>query len=117
MKTKALSFRVDLSLLSFNWFLAVFVDIFPVEVSLSLFYDNNFISNKINNFNSILFILRISIFLHTKNCNSDYVHTMPPHFENGEKCDGSKSLASVHTMMEQFENGRKFDGNKGVARF
>ena len=22
--------------------------------------------------------------------DSDYVHTMPAHFENGEKCDGSE---------------------------
>ena len=45
----------------------------------------------------------------------DYVHTMPAHFENGEKCDGSKILASVHTIPAQFENGRKFDGNNLVA--
>ena len=36
---------------------------------------------------------------------SDYVHTMPANFENGEKCDGSKILASVHTIPVQFENG------------
>ena len=36
---------------------------------------------------------------------------MPPaHFENGEKCDGSKIWASVHTLQEQFENDNKFDG-------
>ena len=39
----------------------------------------------------------------------DCVHTMPAHFENGEKCDGSKIWASVHTIPAQFENGRKFD--------
>ena len=41
---------------------------------------------------------------------------MPAHFENDEKCDGSKIWASVHTMPEQFENGRKFAGKKLVAR-
>ena len=40
----------------------------------------------------------------------DCVHTMPAHFENGEKCDGSKILASVHMMPEQFKNGREYDG-------
>ena len=35
---------------------------------------------------------------------------MTAHFENGQKCDGSKLLASVHTIPAQFENGRKFDG-------
>ena len=35
----------------------------------------------------------------------DCVHTMPAHFENDEKCDGSIIWASVHTMPEQFENG------------
>ena len=35
---------------------------------------------------------------------------MPAHFENGEKCDGSKVSASVHTMPEQFENGVKLRG-------
>ena len=28
----------------------------------------------------------------------DSVHTMPAHFENGERCDGSKIWTSVHTM-------------------
>ena len=37
------------------------------------------------------------------------------HFEDDEKYDGSKILASVHTMPEQFENGRRFDGKKLVA--
>ena len=41
---------------------------------------------------------------------------MPAHFENDEKCDGSKIWASVHTMPEQFENGQKFAGKKLVAR-
>ena len=42
---------------------------------------------------------------------------MPAHFENGEKCDGCKTLASVHTMPEQFENGRKLDGNNSLQDF
>ena len=46
---------------------------------------------------------------HRVNAVLDCVDTMPPHFENGEKCDGSKIWASVHTMPEQFENSRKFD--------
>ena len=37
---------------------------------------------------------------------------MPAHFENGEKCDGSKIWAGVHTIPEQFENGRNSDGKK-----
>ena len=44
------------------------------------------------------------------------VRAMPAHFENDEKCDGSKIWASVHTMPEQFENGQKFAGKKLVAR-
>ena len=28
----------------------------------------------------------------------DYVQIMPAHFENGEKCDGSKICARVHTI-------------------
>ena len=47
----------------------------------------------------------------------DCVHTMPTHFENGEKCDGSKIWASVHTIPEQFENGAKFDGKKSLQDF
>ena len=46
----------------------------------------------------------------------DCVHMMPAHFENGEKCDGSKLGASVHTMPEQFENDRKFDSKILFAR-
>ena len=37
---------------------------------------------------------------------------MPTHFDTGEKCDGSKILASVHTFPEQFDIDRKFDGKK-----
>ena len=44
------------------------------------------------------------------------VHTMPAQFENGEKCDGSKTGASVHTIPEQFGNCRKSDGKILVAR-
>ena len=47
----------------------------------------------------------------------DCVHTMPAHFENGEKYDGCKTLASVHTMPEQFENGRKLDGKNSLQDF
>ena len=39
---------------------------------------------------------------------------MPAHFENGEKCDGSKIWASVHTIPEQFENGRNLDGKSSL---
>ena len=42
---------------------------------------------------------------------------MPAHFQNGEKCDGSKVCASVHTMPEQFENGRKFDCRNSLQDF
>ena len=42
---------------------------------------------------------------------------MATHFENDEKCDGSKILASVHTMQEQFDNGRKFDGKNSLQDF
>ena len=42
---------------------------------------------------------------------------MPAHFENDEKCDGSKIRASVHTMPEQFENGRKFDSKNSLQDF
>ena len=42
---------------------------------------------------------------------------MPAHFENGEKCDGSKIWASVHTIPEQFENGRKSDGKISLQDF
>ena len=45
----------------------------------------------------------------------DCVHTMPAHFENGEKCDSMRILASVHTMPEQFGNGTKFDRKKLTA--
>ena len=34
---------------------------------------------------------------------------MQARFENNEKCDGSKILASVHTIRAQFENDRNFD--------
>ena len=33
----------------------------------------------------------------------DRILTMPAHFENGEKCDGTRIWASVHTMAEQFK--------------
>ena len=36
--------------------------------------------------------------LTAKQSKTTYVHTMPEHFENGQKCDGSKIGASVHTM-------------------
>ena len=42
---------------------------------------------------------------------------MPAHFENCEKCDGSKILASVNTILEQFENDKKFDGKKTLQDF
>ena len=42
---------------------------------------------------------------------------MPAHFENGEKCDGSKIWASIHIMPEQFENGTKFDGKNSLQDF
>ena len=45
----------------------------------------------------------------------DCVHTIPAHFENGEKSDGSK--ASVHTIPAQFENGRKFDSKNSLQDF
>ena len=47
----------------------------------------------------------------------DCVHTMPAHFENGEKCDGSKIWASVHTMPAQFENSRKIDSKNSFQDF
>ena len=40
---------------------------------------------------------------------------MPAHFENDEKCDGSKILASVHTIPARFDYDRKFDSNKLFA--
>ena len=42
---------------------------------------------------------------------------MPAHYENGEKCDGSKFLASVHTIPAQFENSRKFDSKNSLQDF
>ena len=42
---------------------------------------------------------------------------MPAHFENDEKCDGSKIGAIVHTIPEQFENGRKSDGKNSLQDF
>ena len=42
---------------------------------------------------------------------------MPAHFENGEKSDGSKILASVHTIPAQFENGRKFGSKNSLQDF
>ena len=39
---------------------------------------------------------------------------MPAHFENGEKCNGSKIWARVHAMLEQFQNCMKFDSKKLV---
>ena len=42
---------------------------------------------------------------------------MPAHFENGEKCDVCKVLASVHTIPEQFENGKKLDGKNSLQDF
>ena len=42
---------------------------------------------------------------------------MPVHFENGEKCDGCKVLASIHTIPEQFENGRNLDGKTSLQDF
>ena len=42
---------------------------------------------------------------------------MLAHFENGEKCDGSKTWASVHMMPEQFENVRKLDGKNSLQDF
>ena len=39
---------------------------------------------------------------------------MPAHFENDEKSDGSKILASVHTMPAKSENGRKFDDKNSL---
>ena len=47
----------------------------------------------------------------------DCVLTMPAHFENGEKCDGSRIRASVHTMPEQFENDTKFDSKNSLQDF
>ena len=47
----------------------------------------------------------VKSFRNNDTVNLDCVHTMPAHFENDEKCDGSKIWASVHTMPEQFENG------------
>ena len=32
----------------------------------------------------------------------DSVHTMPAKFENDEKCDGRKIVASVHTIPARF---------------
>ena len=37
---------------------------------------------------------------------------MPAKFENIEKCDGNKILASLHTIPAQFEIIRKLDGRK-----
>ena len=42
---------------------------------------------------------------------------MPAHFENGEKCDGCKILASVHTIPQRFENGMKLDGKNSLQDF
>ena len=42
---------------------------------------------------------------------------MPPHFQNGEKCDGGKISPSVLVMTEQFENGRKFDEKNSLQEF
>ena len=47
----------------------------------------------------------------------DCVHTMPAHFENGEKCDGCKIWASVHTIPEQFENSTNLDGKSSLQHF
>ena len=47
----------------------------------------------------------------------DCVHTMPAHFENGERCDGSKICTSVHTIPKNFENGRKLDGKNSLQDF
>ena len=50
-------------------------------------------------------------------CAWDCVHTMPAHFENGEKSDGSKIWASVHTIPAQFENGTRFDSKNSLQDF
>ena len=50
-------------------------------------------------------------------CNLNYFHTMPAHFENGEKCDGSKILASANTMPQESENRTKFDGKNLLQDF
>ena len=47
----------------------------------------------------------------------DCVQTMPAHFENGEKSDGSKICASIHTRPAQFENGRNFDIKNSLQDF
>ena len=47
----------------------------------------------------------------------DYVHTMPAKFENDEKGDGSKFLASMHTILAQYENGMKLHGERLVELF
>ena len=36
---------------------------------------------------------------------------MTAHFENGEKCDGSKIWATIRTIPAQFENDWNFNGN------
>ena len=40
---------------------------------------------------------------------------MPAQFENSEKSEGSKLLASIHTIQEQFDNCTKFDGKNLIA--
>ena len=63
---------------------------------------------EINPINKIIYFNEINFF------TSDFVHTRSAHFQNGEKCDGSKLLASVYSMPEQFENITNSDG-KNVA--
>ena len=64
--------------------------------------------------NKLRFFFRIAIWTILVSISGS-AHTMPAHFESGEKYDGSKVLANVHTILEEFEKGRKFECNGHVA--
>jgi len=41
---------------------------------------------------------------------------MPAHFENGEKCDGSKILASVHTNQHNVKTMKNLPFSKSAGK-